>query len=100
VAMIVLLLDDADGEFCIRPQLASELARLGATSVALVRDEQTVGIVLEGWSFDPACSAGAAADAVGAPPGTRTLHPVMELAVSTAAHEGGRNARDLPTPQA
>jgi len=87
--MTVLLLGNADGEFCLRQELVSELARLGVTNVSLVRDEQTVAIVLEGWMFDPACSAEAAAEAVGAASGTRTLHPVMHLAVSSAAYEGG-----------
>jgi len=87
--MTVLLLGSADGDFCLRQELVSELARLGVTNVSLVRDEQTVGIVLEGWMFDPTCSAEAAITAVGAAAGTRTLHPVMHLAVSSAANEGG-----------
>ena len=87
--MTVLLLGSADGDFCLRQELVSELARLGVTNVSLVRDEQTVGIVLEGWMFDPACSAEAAMAAVGAASGARTLHPVMHLAVSSAANEGG-----------
>ena len=87
--MTVLLLGSADGDFCLRQELVSELARLGVTNVSLVRDEQTVGIVLEGWMFDPACSAKAAITAVGAASGARTLHPFMHLAVSSAANEGG-----------
>jgi hypothetical protein len=85
--MMVLLLGNADGEFCLRQGLVSELAGLGVTNLALVRDEQTVGIVLEGWLFEPTRSAGAVAEAVGAAAGARTLHPVMHLAVSTAAQE-------------
>ena len=83
--MLVLLLRDEDGKFCLRQELVSELARLGVTNVALVRDEQTVGVVLEGWLFDPHCSAAAAAAAVGAAPAVRTLHPVMQLAVASAS---------------
>jgi hypothetical protein len=82
VAMTVLLLDPADGEFCLRQALLSNLARLGVTSVALVRDERTVAIVLEGWMFDPAQSAEAAADAVGVGRRPRTLRPLMHVAVS------------------
>jgi hypothetical protein len=89
VAMTVLLLDSVDGEFCLRQELVSELARLGVTNVALVRDESTVGIVLEGWMFDPERSAEAAAEAVNATPAARTLRPVMHVAVATAAAEGG-----------
>lgn len=97
MAMMVVLLDEANGEFCLRREFVDKLARLGVTSVALVRDEGTVGIVLEGWLFDPARSAGAAAEALGAASGVRTLHPLLHLAVSTAAHEGGRNVREIPS---
>jgi hypothetical protein len=82
--MTVLLLESADGEFCLRQELVSELARLGVTNVALVRDERTVGIVLEGWMFDPERSAEAAAEAVRATPAARTLRPVMHVAVASA----------------
>jgi hypothetical protein len=87
--MTVVLLDGADGEFCLRQELVTELARLGVTRVELVRDERTVGIVVEGWLFDPEQSAAAAAKAVGAVPPTRTLRPVMHVAVSGAAARGG-----------
>lgn len=100
MAMMVLLLAGADGDFCLRQELVSELARLGVTNLALVRDEQTLGIVLEGWLFDPDRSAGAAAEALGAASGVRALHPVMHLAVSTASHEGGRDGREIPTARA
>jgi hypothetical protein len=87
--MMVLLLGEADGEFCLRQELVSNLARLGITHVALVRDEQTAGVVLEGWLFDQAHSGDAAAVAFGAVSGARALHPVMHLAVSTAIPQGG-----------
>ena len=86
--MMVVLLEEREGEFCLRPQLISELARLGITNLALVRDQQTVGIVLEGWSFDPANSAETATAVVAA--GGRMLHPVMHMAVTTAG-QGGRD---------
>jgi len=86
---MVVLLEERAGEFCLRPELISELARLGITNLGLVRDQQTVGIVLEGWSFDPASSAETATAVVAA--GGRMLHPVMHMAVATAGPEGGRN---------
>jgi hypothetical protein len=95
VAMMVVLLDDVTGEFCVREELVASLARLGVTDLAVVRDAQTVGVVLEGWLFDPARSAGAAAEAVGATSRARVLHPVLQLAVSTAATEGGRDVEQL-----
>jgi hypothetical protein len=90
VAMMVVLLEERKGEFCLRPELVSELARLGITNLGLVRDHRTVGIVLEGWSFDPASSA-ETATAVVAAGGGRMLHPVMHMAVTIAEPEGGRH---------
>jgi hypothetical protein len=98
VAMMVLLIE-CDGELCLAPGFASELAQLGVTNIALVRDDQTVGVVVEGWLLDPALSAGAVANVVGARSGVRTLHPVMEMAVSNAAHQGGHVVEDTPIPQ-
>jgi hypothetical protein len=92
--MMVVLLDEREGDFCLRAELVSELARLGITSLGLVRDQRTVGIVLEGWSFDPASSAETATAVVAA--GGRMLHPVMQMAVTTAGLVGGRHVRDLP----
>jgi hypothetical protein len=83
--MVVLL--DRGADFCLRPKTVEELARLGITNLALVRDGQTVGIVLEGWSFDPLRSAAPACAAVGGD--GRTLHPVLQMAVPTAQREGG-----------
>src|SRR2546426_3473308 len=54
VAMLVVLLDDPTGEFSLSQDLVTSLAQLGVTNAALVRDEQTAGIVLEGSLFDPA----------------------------------------------
>jgi hypothetical protein len=98
--MVLVLLGDADGEFCLRQELVSKLARLGVTNVALVRDEQAVGIVLEGWLFDPARSASAAVEAIGAGTGARTLHPIMHLAVSTAADQGGQDGENTAITRA
>lgn len=95
MAMLVVLLDDPTGEFSLRQELAANLAQLGVTSVALVRDEQTVGIVLEGWLFDPTRSADAAAAAVGLESKVRVLQPILHLAVSTAAYEGGRDVEKV-----
>lgn len=87
--MTVLLLDGADRAFSLRQELVAELARLGVTNFALLRDEQTVSVVLEGWMFDPERSAEAAAEAVGADGSVRTLRPVMQVAVANAVAQGG-----------
>jgi len=89
MATMVVLLDHANGEFCLHQQAAEKLAGLGVTSLTVLRNEQTVGIILEGWLFDPARSAGAAAAVVGAPPGAPVLHPILQAAVCAAVDEGG-----------
>jgi hypothetical protein len=89
VATTVLLLDGSNGEFCLRQDLVALLARLGVTSVEVVCDRETVGIVLEGWMFDPERSAEAAARAVGPRAVTRLLRPVLHVAVARQAAEGG-----------
>ena len=84
--MMVLLVGGAGDELCLRQELIYRLAQVGVTDVAIVRDDRTVGIVLEGWLFDPARDAQAVAEAIGAAPRPRALHPVMHLAVSAASH--------------
>jgi hypothetical protein len=83
VAMMVVLLEGADGDFSVRPDQVAQLARLGVSNLALLRDGQTVGIVLEGWLFDPTRSGAAALRGI-ADRG-RALHPVLQMAVSAAA---------------
>lgn len=92
MAMMLVLLD-AKAEFSVRHDVVEELARLGVTSLVVVRDPDTIGVVLEGWLFDPARSAGAAVSAIGGTGRPRVLHPVLQMAVSTAQSQGGRHAR-------
>ena len=100
MAMMMVLLDEANGDFSFRQELVETLARLGVTSVAVLRDQGTVGIVLEGWLFDPARSADTVVEGFGAESGARTFHPVLQLAVSNATEKGGRNVRELPSEPA
>ena len=86
MAMMVVLLE-RDADFSLRSEAVAALARLGITNLALVRDRDTLGVVLEGWSFDPVRSAATASDVVGS--GGRMLHPVLQMAVSAAQREGG-----------
>ena len=80
MAMMVVLLETADSDFCVRPDQVTQLARLGVSNLALLRDRQTVGVVLEGWLFDPVRSGAAAL--CGIADGGRALHPVLQMAVS------------------
>jgi hypothetical protein len=88
--MLVVLLEGNGREPALSQRALAELARIGITSVSLLRDERMVGLVLEGWAFDPTRSAEAACAAVaGAENGARTLHPLVQMAVSAAPAEGG-----------
>ena len=86
---MTVLLVQGHGEVALSAAALGGLRALGVTSVALVRDAQTVGLVLEGWAFDPVRSASAAVAAVSADADTRTLYPVVQMAVSAVATEGG-----------
>ena len=86
--MLVVLLDGR--EPALSQRVLGELAGLGITSVSLLSGEGMLGLVLEGWAFDPASSADAVCEAVaGAETGARTLHPLVQMAVSAAPAEGG-----------
>jgi hypothetical protein len=90
VAMVVVLLPVSEVDPSLRPAAVSKLARLGVTSVALVRDERTWAVVVEGWAFEPSNSAQAVVAAVATGSGSaRALHPVAELGVSAAALPSG-----------
>ena len=86
MAMMVLLLEQPENEFCLRQEAVPALVRLGVTNVALARDQQTVAVILEGWLFDPIAAAPEAAVAIGTtksdadastshPAGDVRLHP-------------------------
>ena len=80
--MVLVLFPVSDEEPALQPVALGELARLGVTSVSLLRDEQTAGVVLEGWAFDPARAIEAASAVAGDREGIRTLQPLMQMAVS------------------
>lgn len=86
--MTVLLVPGRE-EVALTAAALERLRALGVTNVAVVRDQQSVGLVLEGWAFDPARSAGDALTAVSADGEARTLYPVVEMAVSAAPNGGG-----------
>lgn len=89
MAVVLFLASPTAGEPVVGPSAAASLAALGVTRISLLRDATTVGVVLEGWAFDPVRS-GEAARAV-FPDGTeavRTLHEVGQLAVAATAREG------------
>ena len=90
MAMLVLLVPASETDSSLQPAAVSELARQGVTDIDLVRDEQTVGLVLAGWAFDPSRSADAVLAAVGCRRSrARTLQPLLHVAVSALAIRGG-----------
>ncbi|HET8821046.1 MAG TPA: hypothetical protein VFM57_05825 [Thermoleophilaceae bacterium] len=88
MAQLVVLVPADRGEIPLGSDTVAELARLGVTTVSLARDEHTSAVILEGWAFDPS-RPDAAVDALGAAGQAQTLQPILHMAVTTAAREGG-----------
>jgi hypothetical protein len=88
MALLVVLVPEAESRTSLDPATVNALAQLGVTSVSLARDDDTTAVVLEGWAFDPTRP-----DAVLAALGTggraRALLPIGQLAVATAVTQGG-----------
>ena len=89
MAMVVVLFSVSDREPKLEPAGLEELAKLGITSAALLRDPSLTGLVLEGWAFDPRDSHRAVRAVAGGCEGIRTLRPLVQMAVSSAAARGG-----------
>lgn len=89
MGMLVLLVPTGQADVPIGAAAIDALARLGITSVALAADDETTAIILEGWAFDPG-SPGAAVRALGThAEQTRTLQPIVQMAVSAAVTQEG-----------
>jgi hypothetical protein len=89
VATMLVLLPGNVGDPAPGPEFAGRLARLGVTRAVVLRDRTTVGVVLEGWAFDPARSGREAVAVVSAQGSTRALQPVAEISVSPEADDHG-----------
>jgi len=88
--MVLVLFQVSDDEPALQPAALAALARLGVTSASLLRDDQTAGLVLEGWAFDPARANEAAHAVAGAHATFRTLQPLAQMAVSPTDQQDGR----------
>jgi hypothetical protein len=82
-----LLLWPAGAGIRIGSTEAARLAALGVTNVTLLRDAESVAIVLEGWAFSAARSALTAAAALGDASTCRVLEPALDVAVTSGAGE-------------
>ena len=83
MAMVLLLLDQANLSFAIHAESSLALARLGVTRLAVLQERSTVTVLLEGWAFD-ATSTDRAIEAIGGLPSrVRIFAPVLDASVST-----------------
>lgn len=89
MAMVVALFPVEDAEPRLEPAALEELANLGVTSLALLRDSCGAGVVLEGWAFDLRDAQRAVRAVAGGSVGIRTLQPLVQMGVSSAAGLGG-----------
>ena len=89
MAMVVVLFPVEGAEPTLEPAALEELATLGVTSLALLRDSCVAGVVLEGWAFDLGDAHRAVRAVAGASKGVRTLRPLVQMGVSSAAVLGG-----------
>lgn len=82
MAMMLLLLP-GDTQACLEARVLARLGRLGITRLAVVHDERSLGVLVEGWAFDPDRSAGAVMRALsGRRSGGRAFQPLMELTLT------------------
>ena len=73
----------------IGPEAAERLARLGVTRVSLLADPSGVGVVMEGWAFDPAqVDQAVRAMFPDGGAGVRIFREIEHVAVSVASGEG------------
>jgi hypothetical protein len=89
VAMVVAPFSVPDDHPVLEPAGLEELAKLGVTHAALFRDASIAGLVLEGWAFDARDAQRAVRAVAGTREGVRTLQPLVQMAVSSAAGPGG-----------
>lgn len=82
--MAVLLVPSGDDRLSLGPEMLRHLAELGVTDLAVLRDEQIVGLVVQGWAFDPEQSAAALQRLVTTSEDARTLLPLSQASVSPA----------------
>ena len=83
MATAMLVSGEMDGEPVVGPVVAERLAALGITSLSLLRDRTGIGVVLEGWAFDPARIDEAARVVFpGGQSTIRILHEVERVAVT------------------
>ena len=89
MAVVMLVAGRDTAEPVVGPEAAERLAQLGITRVSLLSDSSGIGVVLEGWAFNPAAvdaAVGAMFPDGGA--GVRILREIEHVAVAVGAGEG------------
>ena len=88
MAIVLLVAEISAGEPVVGPDVADRLQALGVTRISLLRDTTSLGVVLEGWAFDPAqINEATRAIFPGRDAEIRTLHEVEHVAVSARIGE-------------
>ena len=89
MAVAMLVAGPSTAEPVVGPEAAERLAQLGITRVSLLADPTGVGVVLEGWAFDPAdIHEAVRAMFPDGGAGLRIFHEIEHVAVSVASGEG------------
>jgi hypothetical protein len=87
IAMLVAAADTP--EPTVGPEAAERLAQLGISRITVLADRFGIGVVLEGWAFDPTrIEEAVLAMFPDGRAGVRLLHEIELVAVAVAAGEG------------
>jgi len=83
MAITLLVAGSEADEPVVGPEVAARLGDLGVTRIALLHDPSGIGVVLEGWAFDPA-QVDEAVRAIfpAARSGVRIFHEIEHVAVA------------------
>ena len=95
MAMVAVLFPISDSEPKLEAAALEELASLGITSVALLRDSSIAGLVLEGWAFDARDVERAARAVAGA---IREIEPEIRTLFTKVVERDPREAAKMLEP--
>lgn len=88
MAVAMLVSGREAGQPIVGPAVAERLASLGITRVSLLGDPPAIGVVVEGWAFDPArVDEVVRAVFPGTSAAVRVFREIEHLALSAAATE-------------
>ncbi|HZK52278.1 MAG TPA: hypothetical protein VFD47_12035 [Actinomycetota bacterium] len=94
--MVVILISGDESDVMLDSRALEGVARLGITSLALLRDDDMVALVAEGWAFDAANSLQAVEALVATTDRpARTLHSVGHMVLEGPGRQSrpGRTQR-------